>query len=142
MTGSSAEAIVRRFVSELWGGPRPDLIEVLVHEHYRVNGEEVGRDFLRRNLARTRRGFSDFSPEITDLVSDGARVAVMVEWTGTHDGPFAGIEPTGRRVRFREACFFRVEDGTVIEGDFVADGLDVRIQLGILPEDFWTNPHR
>jgi predicted ester cyclase len=31
--------------------------------------------------------------------------------TGTHRGPFQGIEATGRRVTFSEFTLYRVEDG-------------------------------
>ena len=139
---TEAEAIVRRFITEMWTEQRIDLVDELVHPEYRADGELVGREFVRRNIARMHRGFSDLILEITHVVTDGDRVALMFEWVGTHDGLFAGIEATGRRVRFREACFFRVKDGMVVEGDFVSDGLGARIQLGVLPKDFWTNPHR
>ncbi len=66
----------------------------------------------------------------------------MFEWVGIHDGPFGGIDPTGRTIRSREACFFRVEDGMVVEVDFVSDGLGAPVQLAVVPPDFWTNPHR
>jgi hypothetical protein len=53
---------------------------------------------------------------------------------------FGGIEPTGRTIRFRESGFFRVRNGMVTDADYVADGLGARIQLGVLPETFWTDP--
>lgn len=142
MHESDAERVVRRFISEMWNEPRLELVDVVVHPEYRADGNVVGRDFVRRNITRMHRGFSDLSLELTHLVADGHRVALLFDWVGTHDGQFGGIEPTGRAIRFREACFFRVEDGMVVEGDFVSDGLGARIQLGVLPEDFWTNPHR
>lgn len=142
MSDGGAEATVLRFISEMWSEPRPELVDVLVHPEYRADGEVVGREFVRRNIARMHRGFSELSLEIAHIVTEGDRIALLFEWVGIHDGPFAGIEPTGRTIRFREASFFRVEDGMVIEGDFVADGIGARIQLGVLPEDFWTNPHR
>ena len=142
MIQQPAESVVRRFITEMWSGPKPDLVENLVHPDYRADGEVVGRDFVRRNIARVHDAFSDLRFEITHLVAEGDQVAVMVNWVGTHAGVFGGIDPTGRTIRFREACFFRIEDGMVVAGDFVADGIGARIQLGVLPEDFWTNPHR
>jgi predicted ester cyclase len=67
---------------------------------------------------------------------------VLFEIAGTHQGVFGGIDPTGRSVRILEAGFFTVEGEHVVEADFVSDGLGLRIQLGVLPEDFWTNPYR
>jgi len=42
-------------------------------------------------------------------------------------------------VRILEAGFFTVRGGMVVAADYVSDGLGPRIQLGALPEDFWTN---
>ena len=40
-----------------------------------------------------------------------------------------------------EAGFFTVDGEQVGAADWVSDSLGLRIQLGVLPEDFWTNPH-
>lgn len=81
---------------------------------------------------------------ILHLVADEAQgaVAVLFELSGTHQGVFGGIEQTGRVVHMLEAGFFKVDNGQVVATDWVADGLCLRTQLGVLPEDFWTNPHR
>lgn len=142
MMASTSEDVVRRFISEMWGGQRLDLVDELVHPEYTADGEVVGRDFVRRNITRMYTGFPDLRLDVTHLVANGAEVALMFDWVGTHEGVFAGIEPTGRTVRFREACFFTVANGQVIAGDFVADRLGARIQLGVLPDDFGTNPRR
>ncbi len=137
-----AEMVVRQFVLELWGNRRVDLVDELVHPEYKADGAVAGRVFVLDNIARMHAGFPDLRIEITHLVADGDSVAVLFGLVGTHEGKFGGIEPTGRSIRFREAGFFRVEGGKVIEGDFVSDGLGARIQLGVLPETFWTDPHR
>jgi predicted ester cyclase len=115
---------------------------MLVHEDYAADGRVVGREFVRRNMRRFRTGFPDHSVSILTLVASGDDVAVLFEHTGTHQGTFGGIEPTGKQVRFLESGFFTVADDQVISGNFVSDGLELRIQLGVLPEDFWQNPRR
>lgn len=102
----------------------------------------VGREFVRRNIARMHRGFSDLSLQIALVVAEGDRVALKFEWVGTHDGPFGGIEPTAIAIRFCEVSLFRVEAGMVVECDFVSVGLGARIQPGLQPKDLWTNPHQ
>ena len=140
----SAEATVRIFIEEMWGTGNTDLIDEVVREDYRPDGQEGGREFVRRNMRRLRTGFPDMTVRIVHLVADEARgaVAVLFELTGTHLGVFGGIEPSGRQATMLEAGFFTVETGQVIAAEFVSDGLGLRIQLGVLPEDFWTNPHR
>lgn len=137
---TDAESLVRSFVEEMWGEGNLTLVDRLVHENYVSDGEQVGRKFVRRNILRFREGFPDHSARVLDVVADGDRVAALVEHAGTHLGTFGGIKPTGRAMCFLESGFFRIEEGQVIEGRFVSDGLGLRIQLGILPEDFWINP--
>lgn len=139
----SAEATVRIFIEQMWGTGNTDLVEEVVSEHYRPDGREGGREFVRRNMRRFRTGFPDYTIRILHLVANEEQreVAALFELTGTHLGLFGGIEPTGRSVTMLEAGFFTVENGQVIAADWVSDGLGLRIQLGVLPEDFWTNPH-
>lgn len=138
----SSEFVVRRFLEEMWAKGNTDLIDVVVHEDCAADGRLVGREFVRRNMRRFRTGFPDHSVRILMLVASGDDVAVLFEHTGTHQGTFGGIEPTGKQMSFLESGFFKVADDQVISGDFVSDGLGLRIQLGVLPEDFWQNPQR
>jgi predicted ester cyclase len=140
----SAEATVRIFVEEMWGTGNTDLVDEVVSESYRPDGQDGGREFVRRNILRFRTGFPDMAVSIVHVVADETRgsVAVLFEVSGTHQGVFGGIEPTGRSVRMLEAGFFTVEGEHVVAADFVSDGLGLRIQLGVLPEDFWSNPHQ
>lgn len=140
----SAESVVRIFIEEMWSTGKTDLVDVVVSEDYRPDGQPGGREFVRRNMRRFREGFPDMAVRVLHLVADEARgeVGVLFEVSGTHEGVFGGIEPTGRSIRMREAGFFTVEGGMVVAADFVSDGLGLRIQLGVLPEDFWTNPSR
>lgn len=120
----SSESVVRRFLEEMWAKGNTDLIDVVVHEDYAADGRVVGREFVRRNMRRFRTGFPDHSVRILMLVASGDDVAVLFELTGTHQGTFGGIEPTGKQMSFLESGFFKVADGQVISGDFVSDGWD------------------
>jgi predicted ester cyclase len=137
----SSESVVRVFLEEMWAKGNTDLVDVVVDEHYRVDGEEGGREFVRRNMRRFRTGFPDHTVRILQLVSNEDQVAVLFEHSGTHQGVFGGMEPTGRTMRFLEAGFFLVANGRVVSTDWVSDGIGLRIELGFLPKDFWKNPH-
>jgi predicted ester cyclase len=138
----TAESVVRVFIEEMWATGNTDLVDEVVDEHYVVDGQEGGREFVRRNMRRFRAGFPDLTVRVLHLVANEGQgtVAALFEAAGTHEGPFGGIEPTGRRMRFLEAGFFTVREGKVVAADWVSDGLGLRIHLGVLPEDFWTNP--
>ncbi len=54
-------------------------------------------------------------------------------WTGTQDGPFLGLPPSGRKLRFATADFFRIENGKLAEHWDVVDSLPRAIALGLVP---------
>lgn len=53
--------------------------------------------------------------------------------TGVHRGPLRGLEPTGKQVRYPIVATYRVDDGRIMEADFVSDDLRMMRQLGALP---------
>jgi len=133
------EEVVRLYIEEMWGNRRVDLVDELVDPKFRADGNHAGRDFVRRNIVRMHTAFPDFRFEIQHLVVQGDRVAALFFLSGTHGGLFSGVEATGRPVRFQEAGFFTVRNGMVVAADYVTDGLSARIQMGVLPDDFWVD---
>jgi steroid delta-isomerase-like uncharacterized protein len=67
-----------------------------------------GRSEIAEHLRQWLQSSSDIRMELLRQVSDGQRVAVEWSYTGTHDGLFAGLEPTGRAFAFRGASIFEV----------------------------------
>lgn len=80
-----------------------------------------------------RAAFPDQRWEITELLADGDHVAMCCTWTGTHDGPFMGMPPTGRRASVAHMYLFRLAAGQVIEYAAVRDDLGMMGQLGLIP---------
>lgn len=79
---------------------------------------------------------SDMNHEIHEMVAEGDRVMARIRYDGIHDGEVFGVEPTGNRVSVREYLFFHVEDGEIVEFDWLGDDLALLRQLGVsLPID-------
>jgi len=57
-------------------------------------------------------------------------VAMLWRITGTHRGNFYGIQATGKKVDFLELGYFRLSDGKIAEGWFMADEAGLLRQLG------------
>jgi predicted ester cyclase len=55
--------------------------------------------------------FPDLHVSLDELIAEGDRVFVRSTMTGTHDGDYKGIEPTGRHISAESAEVFRVGDG-------------------------------
>jgi predicted ester cyclase len=54
-------------------------------------------------------------------------------WTGTHRGKLGQVEPTGARVEYAGAAFFRLADGLIEEAWVVGDTQELWRALGQLP---------
>jgi predicted ester cyclase len=80
-----------------------------------VEGAGGGVDRLRARWERNVEAFPDLSVSLREVVADDEWVLCRAVYTGTHDGEFVGIEPTGERVKFQTHASFRIEDGAIAE---------------------------
>jgi len=78
-----------------------------------------------------RDAFPDRVDVIEDIIAEDDRVGMLWRLTGTHNGNLFGIPPTGRKVDIHEIGWFRLADGRITEGWFMADELGLLKQLGV-----------
>jgi len=104
---------VRRFYAEVINGRDLDAIDRLLTEDFKHDGESRGRDGQRSAVAAFLDGFSDLENRIEQILAEDDLVAARQSWRGTHDGEFAGVPATGRRVEFGSTAVLRVEDGMI-----------------------------
>lgn len=64
---------------------------------------------------RVMTAFPDQSAEILDMVLEDNRLACRQLVIGTHNGPFQGIPPTGRRISTDLFEWVRFQDGRIAE---------------------------
>jgi predicted ester cyclase len=134
--------IVTAFVQHVWNDGEVDRIPAFISPEYRVEDVVVGQDWVRNNVATFRNAFSDLRLTIERMVEQENAVAVMVRLDGRHTGIIKGFAPTGRTVSYREVAFWDVDPATglIVAGEFVADTLMPRIQMGIVPAEIWHGP--
>jgi predicted ester cyclase len=89
----------------------------------------IGLDEYEDHYRALHRTFPDLEAALTDVVSDGTRVATRFTVTATHEGELLGIEATGTRVTFPAQIMFRLGDGTVVEEFHQSDRTTLRKQL-------------
>ena len=119
------EAVVRRFMTELWSEGDLDVAEeVVAGDHVHLVGDDVlrGPEEVKGAVVGLRAAFPDLNFEIDDLISDGDRVVLRWTATGTHEGTFADVAPTGRQVTWIGCDWFRLRAGQLTEAFVVADG--------------------
>lgn len=76
--------------------------------------------------------FPDFESPIEDIVAEGNRVVTRTLESGTHRGPFAGIEPTGTAVEIQGINVYRIEESQIEEMWIQVDRMGLMEQLGVL----------
>lgn len=134
MHTTQSSAVVRRFVDEILNEGRFDVMTEIIHPGYRYEGPDGaqlnGPVELEHLVRGFRAGFSDFHAAITSEVEDDDRVAMTMTLTGTHDGDFDGLPPTGARLSLPIAVFTRVEDGLIVDDREFYDTATMLAQLG------------
>lgn len=80
-----------------------------------------------------RSSFTDMEFDTFSLVADETYVSARFRVTVTHTGPFAGVEPTGKRVGFEGMVLYRLNDGKIEETWLQLDQLALLSQIGALP---------
>ncbi|MDO1558465.1 ester cyclase [Brevundimonas sp. 2R-24] len=93
--------------------------------------ERRGLDGVVYGVKRIRTAFPDWFERVDDVLVDGDRVAVRYTSTGTHQGAFWGLAPTGARIEVREMSIYRVADGRIAEQWCLFDELARLQQLGV-----------
>jgi predicted ester cyclase len=92
----------RRDIDGLISTLAPKCVYEIVGTGLRWERHEGARGFYRDLFA----AFPDNRFSLTDIVIGPQGVFEAVVLDATHEGPFAGLEPTGRRVRLELAILF------------------------------------
>jgi predicted ester cyclase len=125
-TPEENKALVRRLVEIVNDGDLESLEEV-------ASGQIA--DAARRWIGPFRDSFPDFHMEVRDVIAEGDKVVGHFECSGTHQGEWRGIPPSGRRFEgVDEIYIFRAEGGKLSRATAVVeDNLTRMRQLGITP---------
>jgi predicted ester cyclase len=121
------------FVQSLQRDGELDRVGEFVHpgviDHSLPPGMPEGIEGVRAILGAIRAGFPDHDATVIQMVSEDDLVATHKTFTGTHEGEFFGLAPTGRRAMIRVMDFVRYEDGKIAEHWNVVDMAGLMAQL-------------
>lgn len=128
--------MLRRFVEEGFNRGDTSVVDEVVAEDFVYHDPSLpsGREGVKQVMQMFRSAFPDGRLTIESLIAEGDRVVARHTFTGTHDGEFMGVAPTGRTVRIQEIDIGRIEDGKIAEHWGLADVLGLMQQLGAIPE--------
>lgn len=119
---------------------RHDLDEIMTFFHPDIVHHSRLSDYPKEGIAFayqvTLQAFPDLRWNVLETVAEGDRVAVLVQFDGTHSGDYLGKAATGRKVKFFAVDIGRIQDGQFIEHRGVLDELHLVAQIGVVPETF------
>ena len=127
MTAQDNVAAVRDFVERAWNSGD----ETVFEEHLAPDFAHLGgRDAFKAMVLGFRSAFPDFHLEVHDMFGVGEKVVTRFTLSGTHEGEFMGIAPTGRSVEFGGIAIDEKRDGVRVDGWAQLDRLGLLTQLG------------
>lgn len=133
-TTSESEELARRLINDVWSQGDLEAIDEIIAQdyvdYYEGEPNAHGRDGLKEYVSGLRESFPDFGKEIKELLTDDDSVALRFMATGTHEGEYEGIEPTGNEISFAGSIFVHSEDGEITATYESADTLGFMEKLG------------
>lgn len=137
-TEAEHKELVRRFQEEVIDGGDLDRVDEFLADDYvghslAVPEDVRGPDGYRELIAGVRAGFPDFEATVEDLLVEDQKVVQRVTITGTHEGEFMEMPPTGNEVEIAGIDIFQIEDGKIAESWEYADMVGLMKQLGVGP---------
>jgi predicted ester cyclase len=76
--------------------------------------------------------FLDLSVALETFVADEDFIAIACTLTGTQNGVFMGVAPTGRKMKVRGTQMIKFRDGMMVERWGSSDELGLLQQLGTI----------
>lgn len=133
MSVEENKALVRHFVEEFWSPGNLAAADELIAKDATITLPGVGQvdHVTLKGFARAlRSAFPDWHSTLEEMVGEGETIAERWTGTGTHQGEFQGVAPTGRQVKVPGAVFYRIASGKITEFRGLFDGLAMMQQLG------------
>lgn len=120
MSREDNKAIVRRFNAEVIGAGSREAFDALMAPDFVNRSAPPGAPDGPESMWNTfqtvlRPALRDLAVTIHDQICEDDKVTTRKTISGTHDGPFMGIAPTGRAVAIEVIDIVRIEDGRYAE---------------------------
>jgi len=126
----------RKYPEEALNEGNLDVIEEVFADNYvsRNNAvpEPMGLDGLKEFTSMARTAFPDLEVTVEEVIVEDDKVVRRDRFTGTHEGEFIGVAPTGKEIEVEGIEIFRFEDGQFVEARGLLDMMGCMEQLGVV----------
>jgi steroid delta-isomerase-like uncharacterized protein len=114
-----AKAVVERFFYEAINDRQLEILTEILSPEFRGNileyeGTWNTRDEIIEMLGGVFVAFPDYHQVVHDWIVQDDKVVARWTTTGTHQGPYSGIAPTGKVIHEHGIDIFQVVDGQIV----------------------------
>jgi steroid delta-isomerase-like uncharacterized protein len=131
----------RRMLEEAFGQGKVEIVEEILDPDFvcydpnSESGEVRGADTIKQEIEWFRSAVPDLTYTVEDQVEEGDKVVTRYTATGTHQGEFFGVAPSGKRIEMSGIQIDRFdESGKMVEEWPEYDLLGAMKQMGAGPE--------
>lgn len=139
MSAKENEMMIRRIYDELWNERKLEVADEII-----ANGATnydtgllpmpFGPEEMKSTVQMVTAAFPNNRHEVEVVVALDDKVVLRCTLTSTHEGPFMGILPTGRKIEVNEIHIYRLKDGKAVEHRAGRDDLGAMRQLGVIAD--------
>lgn len=110
--------VVKKYFEVVVNDQKMELLDELYHQD-RVyidwdSGErEEGLHHLKTFLPYMYNGIPDISSSVEEIIAEGNKVMVKINFRGTHQGEFFGFPASGNTININEAFIFYLREGKI-----------------------------
>ena len=139
MTAEENKAKMRRLLEEAFGQGNVDVVDEVLDPDFvcydpnSETGEIRGADTIKGEIEYFRNAVPDLTYTVEDQIAEGDKVVTRYTVSGTPQGEFFGVAPTGERITMSGISIDRFEGGKIVEEWPEYDLLGVMRQLGAVP---------
>ncbi|WP_101295995.1 ester cyclase [Halegenticoccus soli] len=136
-TEADPKEVARQYVEVVWNRGDIDALDGILTAHQLYHdptgdAEEPLLEF-KDFIQGYRQAFPDLHLKVDRYIAEGDSVAFWGRTTGTHEGSFMGLDPTGKTIDIMGINVVRVEDGKIAERWANFDLFGLLQQLGANP---------
>jgi steroid delta-isomerase-like uncharacterized protein len=140
------KALIRRWVEEVVNAGILTVADEIMAPDYAFyvasRPTPMAREGHKNLIATFLDAFPDLRRNIEEMVGEGEKVVERWTVTGTHQGDFQGLAPTGRSISYAGITIWRIGGGRIVENRIVQDFMGLMQQLGAERIPTQTPSHR
>lgn len=138
MSEKETRTLAEKLIQEVWSvDGNLDAANEVLAEDYVINGQDQNAPWPptregEKQQAAAFRAALDIRSSVQDVLVDGDKAAIHWQTTGTHQGEFMGMPPTGKSFTIHGVSLIRVREGKVVENRTIADQFGLMQPLGAM----------